>query len=49
MDLDSAKEIYKSLTPAQRYYIRHKEEKKEKAIQYYWENRERILGKKREV
>jgi hypothetical protein len=37
MDFKEAVEIFKSLTPAQRYYIRHREEKKRKALERYWE------------
>jgi hypothetical protein len=36
MDIEEALTIYKSLSPAQRYYIKHREEKKKKALDRYW-------------
>ena len=36
MEIEEALTIYKSLTPAQRYYLRYREEKKKKALDRYW-------------
>ncbi len=47
MDPVELKKIYDALTPAQRYYIKNRERKKQLALERYYAKRDAILAAKR--